>query len=62
MKKINTICFVIDRYFEFGGLQRDCLRLAIGCAEKGFEVTVITGKWTGEKPGIINILEVDASA
>lgn len=62
MDKSLTIAFVIDRYFEFGGLQRDCLRLAIACAKKGHEVTVITGKWVGEKPASIQIKEVDTSA
>ena len=56
------IAFVIDRYFEFGGLQRDCLRMAVLCAEKGNEVTVITGSWLGEKPDNIIINEVDANA
>lgn len=56
------IAFVIDRYFEFGGLQRDCLRLAVACASKGCDVTVITGKWAGEKPEKIQIQEVDTSA
>ncbi len=56
------IAFVIDRYFEFGGLQRDCLRMAVSCAEKGSEVTVITGNWLGDKPKNITIKEVDANA
>jgi len=56
------IAFVIDRYFEFGGLQRDCLRMAVLCAEKGNEVTVITGSWLGDKPENIIVKEVDANA
>ncbi|MFV1993115.1 MAG: glycosyltransferase family 4 protein [Acidiferrobacterales bacterium] len=56
------IAFVIDRYFEFGGLQRDCLRMAVLCAEKGNEVTIITGSWLGKKPDNIIVNEVDANA
>jgi len=56
------IAFVIDRYFEFGGLQRDCLRMAVLCAEKGNEVTVIAGSWLGDKPENIIVKEVDANA
>lgn len=62
MTKSLKIAFVIDRYFEFGGLQRDCLRMAVACAEKGNEVSVITGKWLGEKPKNIQIIEVATSA
>jgi len=56
------IAFVIDRYFEFGGLQRDCLRLARACSERDAEVTIITGSWSGEKPANLTIREVDTNA
>lgn len=62
MTESPSIAFVIDRYFEFGGLQRDCLRIATACAEKGNKVTIITGQWVGERPDNITIEEVDTSA
>lgn len=58
----SSIAFVIDRYFEFGGLQRDCLRIAEACAEKGNNITIITGQWVGDRPDNIDIQEVDTSA
>ena len=42
--------FLIFRYFPFGGVQRDMLRIANDCAAKGHEVTIYTGRWQGDKP------------
>ncbi|HEY8119283.1 MAG TPA: glycosyltransferase family 4 protein [Methylophilaceae bacterium] len=42
--------FLIFKYFPFGGVQRDMLRIARDCAAKGHEVTIYTGKWQGDKP------------
>ena len=39
------LAFIIERYFEFGGLQRDMRRLAIACAQAGHKVTVFTSRW-----------------
>jgi UDP-glucose:(heptosyl)LPS alpha-1,3-glucosyltransferase len=42
--------FLIFKYFPFGGVQRDMLRIASDCAAKGHEVTIYTGQWRGEQP------------
>lgn len=42
--------FLIFKYFPFGGVQRDMLRIARDCAASGHEVTVYTGEWRGQKP------------
>jgi UDP-glucose:(heptosyl)LPS alpha-1,3-glucosyltransferase len=39
------LAFVIERYFEFGGLQRDMRRFALACATEGHQVTVFANRW-----------------
>ena len=53
-------CFVIFRYFPFGGLQRSMKNIAAACVQAGHGVTVCTTEWSGEKiPGIdVRILPV----
>lgn len=47
------LCFVIFRYFPFGGLQRSMKNIALACVQEGYSVTVYTTEWTGENiPGI----------
>ena len=42
--------FLLFDYFPYGGLQRDCLKVAGVCAGRGHEVTIFTRTWQGEKP------------
>ena len=42
--------FLLFDYFPFGGLQRDCLKVATLCAQRGHQVTLFTRTWLGEKP------------
>jgi UDP-glucose:(heptosyl)LPS alpha-1,3-glucosyltransferase len=42
--------FVIFKYFPFGGVQRDMLRIARACRMQGHQVTVYTEKWQGDRP------------
>ena len=42
--------FLLFDYFPYGGLQRDCLRLASVCATRGHRVTIFTRTWQGERP------------
>jgi len=44
------IGFVLFDYFPFGGLERDCFRIASICAEQGHDVTFLTRTWQGEQP------------
>ena len=52
------IAFCLFKYFPFGGLQRDFIRIARTCKQRGHEVHVYTMSWEGElEPGIrIHIL------
>ncbi len=42
--------FFIFKYFPYGGVQRDMLRIAEDCAQLGHEVIIYTGEWRGDKP------------
>lgn len=42
--------FVLFDYFPFGGLERDCVRIAGLCAAAGHAVTMLTRTWQGERP------------
>lgn len=42
--------FLIFKYFPYGGVQRDMLRIAEDCAKLGHSVTIYTGEWSGDLP------------
>ena len=42
--------FLLFDYFPFGGLQRDCLKIAQLCAARGHDVTIFTRTWQGDAP------------
>jgi UDP-glucose:(heptosyl)LPS alpha-1,3-glucosyltransferase len=45
--------FCLFKYFPFGGLQRDFLRIARECLDRGHEVDVYTMAWEGQfEPGL----------
>ena len=54
----GVIAFCLFKYFPFGGLQRDFLRIAQGCAEQGFAVRVYTLGWEGAVPADFDIVLV----
>ncbi|WP_299728720.1 glycosyltransferase family 4 protein [uncultured Endozoicomonas sp.] len=45
-----VLAFALYKYFPYGGLQRDFLRIALECQKKGHEIQVYTTQWQGEKP------------
>jgi UDP-glucose:(heptosyl)LPS alpha-1,3-glucosyltransferase len=49
------IAFAIQRYFDFGGLQRDMRRVASACAESGHEVHILTSEWDGPSPKNLHV-------
>lgn len=53
------LVFAVQRFFEFGGLQRDLLRIATVCAKRGHDVHVVTGRWEGTRPGNLEVHLVD---
>ena len=44
------LAFALFKYFPFGGLQRDFLRIALECQKRGHEIRVYTTSWQGECP------------
>jgi len=45
--------FCLFKYFPYGGLQRDFLRIARECLKRGHEIDVYTMQWEGkEEPGL----------
>ena len=47
--------FLLFDYFPFGGLQRDCLKIASLCAARGHDVMIFTRTWQGERPEKISV-------
>jgi len=56
------IAFTLFKFFAFGGLQRDFLRVANTCRERGYDVRVYTLSWEGDIPAGLEVLEVPVSA
>ncbi|MEH6544050.1 MAG: glycosyltransferase family 4 protein [Porticoccaceae bacterium] len=44
------IAFCLYKYFPYGGLQRDFLRIATECQARGHSIQVFVLSWQGEKP------------
>ena len=44
------LAFILYKYFPFGGLQRDFLRIAKTCQQAGHSITVYTLDWDGDRP------------
>lgn len=45
-----NLAFVLYKYFPFGGLQRDFMRIALECQQRGHAIRVYTPIWEGEVP------------
>lgn len=55
------LAFCLFKYFEYGGLQRDFLRIATECTSRGHDVHAFVSEWQGEKPADIKIKELKIS-
>ncbi|MEO5574254.1 MAG: glycosyltransferase family 4 protein [Gammaproteobacteria bacterium] len=44
------LAFCLFKYFRYGGLERDFLRIANGCRQRGHDITVFTQQWQGVPP------------
>jgi UDP-glucose:(heptosyl)LPS alpha-1,3-glucosyltransferase len=54
--------FCLYKYFPFGGLQRDFLRIALACQARGCAVRVYTLEWRGEIPEGFDVVLVPVRA
>lgn len=56
------LAFCLYKYFPFGGLQRDFLRIALACQSRGHAIRVYTLEWSGEVPGGFEVVVVPVTA
>ncbi len=49
------LAFVLYKYFPFGGLQRDFLRIALECRRRGHKIRVYTLSWQGDIPEAFDV-------
>ncbi|MDR2238986.1 MAG: glycosyltransferase family 4 protein [Zoogloeaceae bacterium] len=56
------LAFTLFKYFPFGGLQRDFLRIALACQARGHAVRVYTLSWQGEMPTGFEVLRAPVKA
>lgn len=54
------LAFCLYKYFPWGGMQRDMLRIARECARRGYRIRVYTMSWQGECPEGIERVRVPA--
>ena len=50
------VAFCLYKYFPFGGLQRDFMRIAQTVAARGHHVRVYTQSWEGECPDVFELV------
>ena len=49
------LAFALYKYFPFGGLQRDFLRIALKCHQQGHSIRIYTYSWQGDVPAGFDI-------
>lgn len=56
------LAFVLYKYFPFGGLQRDFMRIALECQQRGHAIRVYTLIWEGDIPPGFEVLVAPVKA
>ncbi|WP_122490443.1 glycosyltransferase family 4 protein [Pseudomonas viridiflava] len=56
------LAFVLYKYFPFGGLQRDFMRIALECQKRGHQIRVYTLIWEGDVPSGFEVLVAPVKA
>ena len=56
------LAFVLYKYFPFGGLQRDFMRIALECQQRGHTIRVYTLIWEGDVPPGFEVLVAPVKA
>ena len=56
------LAFCLYKYFPFGGMQRNFLKIAKECVDSGHKVVVYTMAWQGEQPDFLEIIIVRVNA
>jgi len=55
------LAFVLFKYFPYGGLQRDMLRIALACEQLGYEIDIYTLSWQGDIPAGVRVHQIPVS-
>jgi len=50
------LAFALFKYFPYGGLQRDCIKIAQECVRRGHQVDIFTLEKTGDIPAGLSIV------
>lgn len=58
----KTVVFCLAEFFPYGGLQRDFLRIALGCQRRGASIRVYTLNWEGDIPSGFDVRIVPVRA
>lgn len=58
----GELAFCLYKYFPFGGLQRDFVRIAGECQNRGYKIRVYTLSWEGPVPDDVEIILVPSMA
>ena len=53
-----SLRFVLQRYFPYGGQQRDFLKIAVEAVRRGHRVQALVERWDGEIPAGIEVITV----
>jgi hypothetical protein len=61
-QELMQIAFCLYKYFPYGGLQRDFLRIALACQARGHVIRVYTLEWRGDIPDGFEVLRVPVRA
>ncbi len=56
------LAFCLYKYFPYGGMQRNFLKIANECHRRGHQVIVYTLSWQGEKPDWLEVVLVPVKA
>ncbi len=57
--KTHKIVFATTKYFDYGGLQRDLIRIAQECQSRGHTVELVTDKWESKQAKPFTVHEVN---
>lgn len=60
--KRPVVGFALFKYFPYGGLQRDFLRVAVECQRRGMRIRIYTLSWDGPIPEGFDLIIVPATA
>jgi UDP-glucose:(heptosyl)LPS alpha-1,3-glucosyltransferase len=56
------LAFTLFKYFPYGGLQRDFLRIALACQARGHAIRVYVLSWQGDIPAGFEVVQVPVKA